>query len=1420
MKKPKVFRLRLLVGRLLPGRSRRRGVAIITVLAIVSLMTVLIISFFNMAQATKTSAIGTVEMQRVVTLKDTAINLVMGQIREATTLQGSGNTQTLWTSQPGAIRTFHGSNTELNRLYKLYSSDKMMIGGIQKDGSAALLNEIEGDIESKWDEYPDVYVDLNRPVVPSNAARDADSPVKLRERLIYPIVDPSRYNGQDTSKTENTEGFTYGESELRSGTINGVDARKGQLSMPVKWIYLLEDGSPGTVDKEGKFIPLSKEGKAPTKDNQIVSRIAWWTDDETCKINVNTASLPIPWDTPRTNSAEDVWYAQFQPVSGEVQHYPSHPAQTDLCAVLFPGYRYTPDSSIFPVGELMNPLPQNYAQLIWNIAPFVTGTGGTEGGTRKVIIGTAKPVALDLGDHLYPTFEELYFKAKDEEKNLNRARDTVSREDQGSKMLSRLEGSSFFLTTRSSGPEMTIYGTPRLCMFPMNQAVIDEVGKTSGQVNPKVGAFEVTMATNSTIAKKPYYFQRTDAANSRHNAFFSALGGRNAQLLRYMLNLTESIPPGHPELSPDFNSFKKKYPGPNGTAGDNPNKDFFDSSDRTQILLSMLDMLRSTNMSPGYLQSGSAYDSGLGQVSGICGCNVVNNSDPQPRHTAALAYNASYYTPKGSGRTYGPAEICLVAHVVAIKKGNSSTPIPQGVILEPSTQQKWDEAKAASLIQIGVIVNAFSPRQGWSPLFAEAGLNISGLRPLNGTDPRTTSTDRPAPNLPVPGPFLLAAGGGVETRLGIGRSNDGFNPAANPGANPPVPLPVGFVPWAGISGARVMATRKVATFEPFVFDGNGAGEPNAIQVGIKWAPNELLRVFLYDDPQPRNINVIQGIDIESTRAIDMTLEFTGETLEAQLLKSMGASPEAFPPPKVAMTSFVVPHGDYRLTTIPLRVERGIFVPHATGRHSVVEPILQGRNVTYRRYRGAELAAQHDQLLSGQGIPPMNEAYAPHFAPVLNDDLCNPALGTDPGLEVRKVASANPNRQRRFAHGRRDGIAPKLIPNRGSSDPLETGDFDQGVGLCPAGAYMNQPDDGDARDATYPYYATLNLKSKVNPASFSPNRLLRSAIDFGSIPNGIQLRVPWQTLRFRPDPGMGKAQNIYQSLSHKPTPPDGYDHVFPFSNYCGPKDHLLLDMFWMPVVEPWSISEGFATKGMINLNQQIYPFTYINRTTALHALLRSERMMAIPDSAGNTYKDGSTLGNKTVYRHWINAKETLKQLVNFRWRGQDAEGFTLPFNAFRSASEICELWLVPEKNGSGNEGGGTWDLNYTIREFWKTHRLTGDNMRERPYSNLYPRLTTRSNVYKVHMIAQTLKKASSNAPDVFNSQYERTNDPDTVTAEWRGSALIERVINPNDPDLVTSNVDYAAPTTPTALFALPKLDNYYSYRVTEVKQLTE
>ena len=1447
MKKPKFLRFRMIVGLNPGGNRRRRGVAIITVLAIVSLMAVLVVSFFNMAQSTKVAAIGSVEMQRVTTLKDTVTNLVMAQIRGATTLQGTDGQQVLWTSQPGAIRTYHGSATNLTRIYKLYSAERMMIDNITTEQSPALLNELEKDVEQKWDQYLDMYVDLNRPSIPSSAVATETNSAQLRTRLVYPIADPRRYVGLKSAVTSNTEGFEYGERSLDAPTVNGVDPQRMQLAMPVRWIYLLQDGTSGVVDKEGKFRAISKDGNSPSKENPIVSRIAWWTDDESCKINVNVASMPIPWDTPRTNSAEDQWYAQHQPVNGECQHYPGHPSQTDLCAVFFPSYRYTPDTSIFPVGGEKNVLPPEWARLVWNISPYITAQGGSEGGTREVNVLSMKPVELELNDRMYSSAEEVYFKAKKLDENLDRPRESVSGSDQGGKLLDRLQGAEFFLTTRSNSPETTVFGTPRLCMYPMHEKVRAEIGKPNGQVSDEVGSFEVTMATACTLGFKPgtagsgnaYYFLRNRNSGSRHSNFFKELP-RNVQLFAYLKQLTDSIPPGYPELAKDFSTFGQKYPGPNGTVGDKTNDkgdpNSFDSSDRSQILLSMLDYLRSSNMSPGYLKTGTAYDEGKGQVAGICGCMTVKSpGDNDTDHASVLNIDPNkptYYSPKGAGRTYGPAEIAFFANVARVKKGDqeTGTNIPWAT---PKDAELWTNSKAASQIQIGVIINAFCPRQGWAPIFASSGIRLGNRLNKGVSDAESPlATDKTAAPIGF-APFLFDGGGGEDRQVFLG-PNAGYSTSTDRAPTQ--------IPWGGIAGPRVTGTKTVACLAPVIWEGDGAGETNTVNVTLKWRPGEVLRVAIYDDGGTNKSQIVQIVDLCDDQPLQLTAEYSGKDINKDVLSPSLLGPaNSFPPRKTSFTSFVVPHGDYRLTTMPLRVERGVFVPHGSRGYSFTEPTTTGGTNVEMVLQGAAQMSQ-DQLLTGRTGDPIPVKQAPHFAPVNTASLNTRArqmLGTEPMPKVLQVASADQFRALRFSHGRRDGqykftdmlaasgaqryaqdwTSPNKIPNRGSSDPLETGDFDNGVGLAPDGPYINSADDGDARDASRPYYANLTQQAKASPASFSPNRIMRSPVEFGSLPTGIQARVPWQTLRFRPDPEMYNKNKQIRELSDQPKLISGYDHYFPFSNYCGPKDHLFLDMFWVPIVEPWAISEGFSTKGLINLNQQILPFTYIQRTTALHALLRSERMMAIPDKASKDYKDATKFPSDTSYRHWINAKETLRQLTDYRWKGQDPEGFAMPFNTFRSASEICELWLVPDKNGKGQEDGD-WNLEFTIKEFWKTHRLTGDNMRERPYSNLYPRVTVRSNVYKVHMIAQTLKQASSNAVDSFSTIPKEGLDPDQVTAEWRGSAIVERVINPHEPALQTKNMDYLVEFSAANPTRIPRLDTFYTYRVTEVKSFTE
>ena len=68
---------------------------------------------------------------------------------------------------------------------------------------------------------------------------------------------------------------------------------------------------------------------------------------------------------------------------------------------------------------------------------------------------------------------------------------------------------------------------------------------------------------------------------------------------------------------------------------------------------------------------------------------------------------------------------------------------------------------------------------------------------------------------------------------------------------------------------------------------------------------------------------------------------------------------------------------------------------------------------------------------------------------------------------------------------------------------------------------------------------------------------------------------------------------------------------------------MLDLFTMPVVEPYAISEPFSTAGKINMNYQIVPFTYIDRSTGVKAVLNSELIARVPKAAaqGKQYQAG-------------------------------------------------------------------------------------------------------------------------------------------------------------------------------------------------------
>ena len=147
-----------------------------------------------------------------------------------------------------------------------------------------------------------------------------------------------------------------------------------------------------------------------------------------------------------------------------------------------------------------------------------------------------------------------------------------------------------------------------------------------------------------------------------------------------------------------------------------------------------------------------------------------------------------------------------------------------------------------------------------------------------------------------------------------------------------------------------------------------------------------------------------------------------------------------------------------------------------------------------------------------------------------------------------------------------------------------------------------------------------------------------------------------------------------------------------------------------------------------------------------------------------------------------------------------KGFDARFAAndvFRSASEICTLPLVPS---DGTYAG--------MNTYWSTYALTGDNSRERPYADIYPRLTTRSNVYTIHFRVQALTALKTKA------NFDPTTDF-VVSSEYRGSTKLERFVDPNNANLP----DFSDLTTNPLGSTTGDINQYYEFRLMDPQQFS-
>jgi hypothetical protein len=156
-----------------------------------------------------------------------------------------------------------------------------------------------------------------------------------------------------------------------------------------------------------------------------------------------------------------------------------------------------------------------------------------------------------------------------------------------------------------------------------------------------------------------------------------------------------------------------------------------------------------------------------------------------------------------------------------------------------------------------------------------------------------------------------------------------------------------------------------------------------------------------------------------------------------------------------------------------------------------------------------------------------------------------------------------------------------------------------------------------------------------------------------------------------------------------------------------------------------------------------------------------------------------------------------------------------WDIYRSGSEICEIFLVPQRLQGKNYGGAKapptdykdmmewWNGNLSDLERLDAFELTGDNSREMPYNHIYPRVTTQSNTYTVHYRVQTLKKARSTVPEVWEE------GKDAVMAEYRGSTTLERYLDPNDKEMGPTNIGSNTFTT--------SWDTFYRVRIIQRNQ---
>lgn len=1490
-------------------RRRRRAVALVTVLSVLSLTLILITAMLSATRVEHKSTVAQVEGDKARMNADSVINLVIGQIQSVARQDAATTGREIWTSQPGMVRQYEEDGTLL-RGAKLYSDSKMV---------ATTETEVINDIPpADWDKRTAQYVDLNEPVVRANLRDPSAGP-----RVYFPVIDPRAYS---TNPSRSVEAFSY--SQYANGTsgqaISGVvlptgnDDSQQRLPMPVEWLYLLKDGTLGALDAEGRFVAAGNV-KA-TRDNPMVSRVAFWTDDESAKININTAGEGTYWSTPRLYHDRDGDWARFQPMGFEYQRYPGHPATVCMSTVLFPNQDMNPLSSdTTGFGRALK-----FKEAIYDLMPKIL-PGGSKAGSVLVPVGREnfsptdfREVQKALGERLFASADEFLLRAS--------AQDNGERQeiDLGvGQLWSNLETHEIverlrpFLTPRSRAPEANPFGYPKIAMWPVHR-------NTGPQYRT---VFDNTIATSASLAGKEYFFTRQD--NTSQTELTSIQ--RNRQLHEYLLALGSQPIPGFGESSA---TFEKKY-------GDN----------YQQILVEIFDYIRSTNL----------YDDNLAENSVGSDPSIVGLPDARTR-VKSSGYGSKTFTPmrNSTGSSYpGHGEVMPTV----LPKARDEVYRGMGRFLTISEAGLHFIACAEGTHHAGgisaekIIPSTPPAATGYTPPDWRGGVWGATQNWYSNFPPLSPENQDPTKGFyksHYPGRDEL------EDIPGDRKEHPGYNPANwNWTLDKDTPLENGvkrvqatfllewFTPSTGwtlinpniaievdasalmVNGKRMFPVNGGKTLiRPFkhMSSANGVYQRGgtisyraflqerklpAIAKGINGCTAG--SIMLPDTNIPANGNELPytlskpHYDYYSGRTdalkacnqynlvsdfFDITPEmqdkipFSGGTVVVKIMTNDTAPqvlqtfnfafPEAkFPAPVLATKNEDTRWGQnsdgswYVRQPVPAPYWWSFHSDGALGRDGVGKITKEASQPASRmggrfRYIGNEIGNYSDnyyyrgnlaidddtiqslvlrhgdpRLTMGQYIVPASEFQQHRFygQARMAHNIVFRHWSEGPGLDRgedkkgwRLVKDANYH----------SSFLPDHPYSAATGAGLQKyGDFDRGISNQTDGAYINKPDEGNTYskfnsttgEQLVPYFTDPWVAYLGGSTYYSPNRQVASPGMFGSLPTGVHdssgsvaaRREPWRTLMFRPQTWSTKMGAKYHVGAPKTL--KGYGARGLPMQGIDPPDYLLMDFFWMPVVEPYAISAPGSTAGKINLNYQMAPFRHIRRATGMAAVMKSEVLTAVstadanfylrrpsgaPSNGGQTWfwkEDTSSSGGK----HWHRMVDTEATLKLFDERF--GSGF-----AFISPAQICEMHLLPKRSAPGDTlVPATWPTKIadlmrpsgnSILKFWEDHAVTAENLRERPYTNIYPRVTTRSNTFQVHMRVQSLKKARSSDVEKF------VPDVDQVTSEYRGSAVIERYLDFNDPAFDTSaRLDYA---TGNPLSKEP-LDHLHRFRVISQKR---